>query len=147
MPATLLRDDAIVINVASFDNLDVDELKQLKPGVRLVRRVGKVGPAIASNLCSPHAARRQCQTAAGVMLSPLPWPWQVTVSMLERNLLRLYDNFHSPDAQQRDLHAASMAETPQAQAEPLALPWRTLLLGMGAGLLLGLALARPARPA
>jgi methylenetetrahydrofolate dehydrogenase (NAD+) len=49
------------VNVASFKNVDEDELLKI-PGVIYVSMVGKV-----------------------------------TVAMLERNLMRLYEQFHSPD--------------------------------------------------
>eukprot|EP00617_Octactis_speculum_P025689 CAMPEP_0185770328 /NCGR_PEP_ID=MMETSP1174-20130828/58580_1 /TAXON_ID=35687 /ORGANISM="Dictyocha speculum, Strain CCMP1381" /LENGTH=379 /DNA_ID=CAMNT_0028455715 /DNA_START=26 /DNA_END=1165 /DNA_ORIENTATION=+ len=57
---TWIRPGAMVINVASFKNVDEEELKKIG-GITYCAAVGKV-----------------------------------TVAMLERNLLRLYENFHRP---------------------------------------------------
>jgi methylenetetrahydrofolate dehydrogenase (NAD+) len=58
LPLEWVSEDTVVINVASFKNVDEAELLQIK-GVQYVPLVGKV-----------------------------------TVAMLERNLLRLYESFH-----------------------------------------------------
>lgn len=58
LPLEWVSDNTVVINVASFKNVDEEALLQI-PGVQYVPLVGKV-----------------------------------TVAMLERNLLRLYENFH-----------------------------------------------------
>jgi len=55
-----IAEGTVVINVASFKNVNVEELSKIQ-GVKFVSAVGKV-----------------------------------TVALLERNLLRLYQNFHSP---------------------------------------------------
>ena len=58
LPLSYVSENTIVINVASFKNVDEDALLNIK-GVTYVPMVGKV-----------------------------------TVSVLERNLMRLYENFH-----------------------------------------------------
>lgn len=58
LPIDWVSPNTVVINVASFKNVDEDALLQI-PGVQYVPLVGKV-----------------------------------TVAMLQRNLLRLYENFH-----------------------------------------------------
>eukprot|EP00045_Choanoeca_perplexa_P009762 m.95500 g.95500 ORF g.95500 m.95500 type:complete len:157 (+) comp15019_c0_seq10:897-1367(+) len=63
LPIEYIRDDAVVVNVASFKNVNEAALAEAKPNVRFVPLVGKM-----------------------------------TVAMLERNLVRLYENFHSPEA-------------------------------------------------
>eukprot|EP00730_Choanoeca_flexa_P012567 TRINITY_DN4397_c0_g1_i2.p2 TRINITY_DN4397_c0_g1~~TRINITY_DN4397_c0_g1_i2.p2 ORF type:complete len:167 (+),score=45.09 TRINITY_DN4397_c0_g1_i2:952-1452(+) len=73
LPIEYIRDDAVVVNVASFKNVDEAALAEAKPNVKFVPMVGKM-----------------------------------TVAMLERNLIRLYENFHSP---------AARAKAVQAQAE------------------------------
>ena len=62
LPTEWIQQNATVVNVASFKNVDEEELLKI-PGVVYVPMVGKV-----------------------------------TVAMLERNLMRLYEQFHSPDA-------------------------------------------------
>jgi hypothetical protein len=62
LPTAWIQPHTTVINVASFKNVDEDELLHI-PGVVYVPLVGKV-----------------------------------TVAMLERNLMRLYDQFHSPSS-------------------------------------------------
>lgn len=37
-----VKDDAIVINVASFQNVDAEKLLHQKPGVKFIGQVGKV---------------------------------------------------------------------------------------------------------
>jgi methylenetetrahydrofolate dehydrogenase (NAD+) len=58
LPLSWVSENTVIINVASFKNVDEAELLKI-PGVKYVPLVGKV-----------------------------------TVAMLERNLLRLYENFH-----------------------------------------------------
>jgi methylenetetrahydrofolate dehydrogenase (NAD+) len=58
LPASCVKENAVVINVAFHKNVDEKELLAQRPGVRYMGQVGKV-----------------------------------TVGMLERNLLRLYENF------------------------------------------------------
>eukprot|EP00978_Attheya_sp_CCMP212_P028800 scaffold100438_cov48-Attheya_sp.AAC.1 len=60
LPTEWIRPNTTVVNVASFKNVDEDELLKI-PGVVYVPMVGKV-----------------------------------TVAMLERNLMRLFENFHHP---------------------------------------------------
>lgn len=60
MPTEWIQPYTTVVNVASFKNVDEDEVLKI-PGVVYVSMVGKV-----------------------------------TVAMLERNLMRLYEQFHSP---------------------------------------------------
>mmetsp|Transcript_16161 Transcript_16161/g.44774 ORF Transcript_16161/g.44774 Transcript_16161/m.44774 type:complete len:135 (-) Transcript_16161:270-674(-) len=64
LPTEWIKQNATVINVSSFKNVDEESLLKV-PGIVYVPMVGKV-----------------------------------TVAMLERNLVRLYDNFHSPAAKQ-----------------------------------------------
>jgi methylenetetrahydrofolate dehydrogenase (NAD+) len=61
LPTEWIQENTTVVNVASFKNVDQDELLKIE-GVTYVPMVGKV-----------------------------------TVAMLERNLMRLYENFHHPD--------------------------------------------------
>lgn len=60
LPTDWIKPNTTVINVASFKNVNEDELLKI-PGVVYVSQVGKV-----------------------------------TVAMLERNLMRLYEQFHAP---------------------------------------------------
>ena len=62
LPVDWIRPNTVVVNVASFKNVDEDALLRV-PGVKYVPQVGRV-----------------------------------TVAMLERNLLRLYENFHRHSA-------------------------------------------------
>lgn len=68
LPTEWIQPGTIVVNVASFKNVDEDALLKI-PGVVYVPQVGKV-----------------------------------TVAMLERNLMRLFDQFHHPDVQYRQHH-------------------------------------------
>ena len=61
LPTEWIQNNAVVVNVASYKNVDEEELLKI-PGVIYIPLVGKV-----------------------------------TVAMLERNLMRLYEQFHSPD--------------------------------------------------
>lgn len=61
LPTEWIQPNTIVVNVASFKNVDEESLLKIE-GVQYVSMVGKV-----------------------------------TVAMLERNLMRLYENFHHPD--------------------------------------------------
>jgi hypothetical protein len=61
LPSEWIQPNTIVVNVASYKNVDEASLLQI-PGVIYVPQVGKV-----------------------------------TVAMLERNLMRLFDQFHHPD--------------------------------------------------
>mmetsp|Transcript_46972 Transcript_46972/g.111815 ORF Transcript_46972/g.111815 Transcript_46972/m.111815 type:complete len:347 (-) Transcript_46972:182-1222(-) len=69
-----VKEDAIVLNVASHKNIDEQALLQARPGVRYVPQVGKV-----------------------------------TVAMLERNLLRLYDNWAGGQSVKLSSDAAMLA--------------------------------------
>jgi hypothetical protein len=60
LPAEWIQPNTVVVNVASFKNVDEEALLQI-PGVIYIPQVGKV-----------------------------------TVAMLERNLMRLFENFHHP---------------------------------------------------
>jgi hypothetical protein len=60
LPTNWIQPNTVVVNVASFKNVDEDTLLQI-PGVIYIPQVGKV-----------------------------------TVAMLERNLMRLFENFHHP---------------------------------------------------
>jgi hypothetical protein len=60
LPTEWIQPNTVLVNVASFKNVDEDALLRI-PGVVYVPQVGKV-----------------------------------TVAMLERNLIRLYDQFHHP---------------------------------------------------
>ncbi len=84
LPTSWIQPNTIVINVASYKNVEEEELLQI-PGVIYIPMVGKV-----------------------------------TVAMLERNLVRLFENFHHPKAkllqQQRDLQL-------QQQQQQLVQPW------------------------
>jgi hypothetical protein len=60
LPSEWIQKNTTVVNVASFKNVDEEEVLKI-PGVVYVSMVGKV-----------------------------------TVAMLERNLMRLYEQFHSP---------------------------------------------------
>ncbi len=83
LPTSWIQPNTIVINVASYKNVDEDELLHI-PGVIYIPMVGKV-----------------------------------TVAMLERNLVRLFENFHHPKAkllqQQRELQ--------QQQQQGAQQPW------------------------
>ena len=63
LPSAWIQKGSTVVNVASFKNVDEDEILQIE-GVQYIPMVGKV-----------------------------------TVAMLERNLMRLFYNFHHPDRQ------------------------------------------------
>jgi len=67
LPTDWIQKNTTVVNVASYKNVDQDELLKIE-GVTYVPMVGKV-----------------------------------TVAMLERNLMRLYENFHHPDRRLRAL--------------------------------------------
>lgn len=67
IPIEWIKPGSVVVNVASFKNVDETELLKI-PGVVYVPTVGKV-----------------------------------TVAMLERNLMRLFENFHHPDIRERKL--------------------------------------------
>jgi hypothetical protein len=66
LPTEWVKPGAIVVNVASYKNVNEEELMKV-PGVKFVPLVGKV-----------------------------------TIAMLERNLVRLFDNYHAKDAPGRD---------------------------------------------
>ena len=61
LPTEWIQPNTIVVNVASYKNVDEESLLKID-GVQYIPMVGKV-----------------------------------TVAMLERNLMRLYENFHHPD--------------------------------------------------
>lgn len=75
LDASWVRDGSVVVNVASFKNVDEEELLAATTGVRYVPLVGKV-----------------------------------TVAMLERNLVRLYENFHSKAARAKAARADAAAD-------------------------------------
>ena len=66
LPSDWVQPNTTVVNVASFKNVNEDEILQIE-GVQYIPMVGKV-----------------------------------TVAMLERNLMRLFYNFHHPDRQYED---------------------------------------------
>ena len=75
LPTEWIQPDSIVVNVASFKNVDEVELLKI-PNVTYVPSVGKV-----------------------------------TVAMLERNLMRLYDNYHHPKNAEEQASKAKAANT------------------------------------
>lgn len=74
LPTEWIQENATVVNVASFKNVDEESLLKI-PGVVYVPMVGKV-----------------------------------TVAMLERNLMRLYEQFHAPGAMDKQ-NARAARET------------------------------------
>lgn len=72
LPTEWIQKHTTVVNVASFKNVNEDEILQID-GVQYIPMVGKV-----------------------------------TVAMLERNLMRLFYNFHHPDRQYEDKNKASL---------------------------------------
>mmetsp|Transcript_24416 Transcript_24416/g.43737 ORF Transcript_24416/g.43737 Transcript_24416/m.43737 type:complete len:368 (-) Transcript_24416:290-1393(-) len=74
LPSEWIQPNTTVVNVASFKNVNEDEILQIE-GVQYVPMVGKV-----------------------------------TVAMLERNLMRLFYNFHHPDVQHEDRSKAALEE-------------------------------------
>lgn len=103
LPAQWIQPNTTVVNVASFKNVDEDELLQIA-GVQYIPMVGKV-----------------------------------TVAMLERNLMRLFDNFHHPDRRHEERGA------PAAEA-PSPTPWYgnavQLYTAVAATAILGMLLTR-----
>jgi methylenetetrahydrofolate dehydrogenase (NAD+) len=79
LPSDWIQPNTTVVNVASFKNVNEDEILQI-PGVTYIPMVGKV-----------------------------------TVAMLERNLMRLFYNFHHPDHQ--------LEERKKKELGALAFPW------------------------
>ncbi|KAL7489037.1 hypothetical protein ACHAW6_014617 [Cyclotella cf. meneghiniana] len=71
LPSNWIKPNTTVVNVASFKNVDEDEILQIE-GVTYIPMVGKV-----------------------------------TVAMLERNLMRLFYNYHHPDRQYEDRYKAA----------------------------------------
>jgi methylenetetrahydrofolate dehydrogenase (NAD+) len=71
LPVSWVKENAVVINVASHKNVDEKSLLAERPGVRYMGQVGKI-----------------------------------TVGMLERNLLRLYENFGKERAAGKSGHAS-----------------------------------------
>ena len=72
LPSEWIQPHTTVVNVASFKNVDENELLQIE-GVQYIPMVGKV-----------------------------------TVAMLERNLMRLFYNFHHPDRAYEDKYKAAL---------------------------------------
>ncbi|EDQ88718.1 uncharacterized protein MONBRDRAFT_25962 [Monosiga brevicollis MX1] len=143
LPIEYCRDDVVIVNVASFRNIDEEALAAQRPNARFVPMVGK-------HLRTHHNTDKILNTARHTCtrdpINTMPWE-TVTVAMLERNVLRLYENFHSPEARQRQ--AARQAVQPTSAQEqwacctPLAANGhaRLALVG-GLGFLLGVAAAR-----
>jgi len=79
LDVTWVKEGAIVVNVASYKNIDEAALLSSRPGVRYVAQVGKV-----------------------------------TVAMLERNLLRLFNNFATSEGAQwsSDMATLALAKVP-----------------------------------
>jgi len=69
LPVSWVKENAVVINVAFYKNVNEKELLAERPGVRYLSQVGKI-----------------------------------TVAMLERNLLRLYENFTKETAAGKSGH-------------------------------------------
>ena len=82
MPVDWIQENATVVNVSSFKNVDTNLLMKI-PGVTFVPSVGKV-----------------------------------TVAMLERNLMRLYENFHHPN-----LKFQEKEDSIQKHKEYIKEPW------------------------
>lgn len=82
LPTGWIQPNSTVVNVASFKNVDEEELLKI-PGVVYVPMVGKV-----------------------------------TVAMLERNLMRLYEQFHSPTARRHEQGVYG--------GEPISPKWKML---------------------
>lgn len=74
LPTEWIQKNTTVVNVASFKNVDQEELLKIE-GVTYVPMVGKV-----------------------------------TVAMLERNLVRLYENFHHPDRRLKEIAESEKAQ-------------------------------------
>jgi len=72
LPSEWIQPNTTVVNVASFKNVDAEEILQIE-GVQYIPMVGKV-----------------------------------TVAMLERNLMRLFYNFHHPDRLHEDKYKAAL---------------------------------------
>ncbi|KAL7530577.1 hypothetical protein ACHAXR_003573 [Thalassiosira sp. AJA248-18] len=72
LPSEWIQPNTTVVNVASFKNVNEDEILQIE-GVQYIPMVGKV-----------------------------------TVAMLERNLMRLFYNFHHPDRQLEDRYKTAL---------------------------------------
>jgi hypothetical protein len=87
LPTEWIQPHSTVVNVASFKNVDEEELLKI-PGVVYVPMVGKV-----------------------------------TVAMLERNLMRLYEQFHASGSQQQNQQQLVLAAQQESTAR--ALHWYT----------------------
>lgn len=100
LPTEWIQPNTIVVNVASFKNVDEEALLKIE-NVTYVPMVGKV-----------------------------------TVAMLERNLMRLYENFHHPDAK------TNMMKTIELQPQPWYGSPIQLYTAVAVTVLLGVSLAR-----
>jgi methylenetetrahydrofolate dehydrogenase (NAD+) len=98
LPIEWIQKNTTVVNVASFKNVDEDELLKI-PGVVYVSMVGKV-----------------------------------TVAMLERNLMRLYEQFHSPrhplDADNNNVKALQEQSSWSLRLQAYSAAVLTLILAM-----------------
>merc|ERR1712166_1647998 len=97
LPTEWVKPNTTVINVASFKNVEEEELLQI-PGVVYVSQVGKV-----------------------------------TVAMLERNLMRLYEQFHARN-NKTDAIASSSSDTNSSNKESQSI-WSVRLQAYSAAVL------------
>lgn len=108
VPVEWLQDNAIVINVASYKNVDEEKLLAEKPNVKYIPQIGRVtvsgqGRVSLGSIRRPADGRGRVVVIGDCVHSS---PSHLKVAMLERNLLRLYENFHSESARLNDATAA-----------------------------------------
>lgn len=99
LPSSWIKENTTVVNVASFKNVDEDEILQI-PGVSKYCAVTLFDMLVAPSLMQTIPSYF-CNTAY------IPMVGKVTVAMLERNLMRLFYNFHHPDRQYEDRYKAA----------------------------------------
>jgi len=153
LPSEWIQPHTTVVNVASFKNVDEDEILQIE-GVQYVPMVGKVTgefpcyfspqvrdgyerfrfPAISLTRAYLDSTMSSSRSLWKPRTAPAP------VAMLERNLMRLFYNFHHPDRQFEDRSKVAAARDLQPA------PWYgsvvQLYTALAATAILGMMLTR-----
>jgi methylenetetrahydrofolate dehydrogenase (NAD+) len=94
LPTAWIRPNTVVVNVASYKNVDEEALLQI-PGVLYVPQVGKV-----------------------------------TVAMLERNLMRLHEQFHDQDGRRTSQKQSALVQPPMHPVQIYTAVAVTVLLAL-----------------
>jgi methylenetetrahydrofolate dehydrogenase (NAD+) len=129
LPTEWIKPGAVVVNVASCKNVNEEELMQV--GLRLEHTNAATHHLLAPNIAKSQRDRADVQsvppdTSHHILQVPgvvyVPLVGKVTVAMLERNLMRLYENYHREEAPGRNFRYYIESRPAKTLKSPNGLP-------------------------